>query len=110
LREADTRFTLRTREVQVIESKPDFAGFLAAARPVLMFPGAREIFAGQPQGRTTLNKPESRALIAAFTLALAVATQFAVVTNADAKAAKCSSRAVPGSPGTFIVTCSTKRP
>ncbi|HWH42311.1 MAG TPA: hypothetical protein VNU21_20850 [Usitatibacter sp.] len=57
-----------------------------------------------------MNKSKSRAPIAAFTIALAVATQFAVVTNADAKAAKCSSRAVPGSPGNFIVTCSTKRP
>jgi len=57
-----------------------------------------------------MNKSECRALIAAFSIALAIATQFAVVTNADAKAAKCASRPVPGSPGTFIVTCSTKRP
>jgi hypothetical protein len=57
-----------------------------------------------------MNKYESRGLISALTIALVLATQFAVVTNADAKAAKCASRAVPGSPGTFILTCSTKRP
>ena len=57
-----------------------------------------------------MNKTESRGLVAALTIALVVAAQFAVVTSADAKSAKCASHAVPGSPGTFIVTCSTKRP
>jgi hypothetical protein len=57
-----------------------------------------------------MNKSESRGLVAALTIALVVATQFAVVTSADAKSAKCASKAVPGQPGTFIVTCSTKRP
>ena len=57
-----------------------------------------------------MNKTESRGLVAALTIALVVAAQFAVVTSADAKSAKCASHAVPGHPGTFIVTCSTKRP
>ena len=39
-----------------------------------------------------------------------VAAQFAIVTPAEAKAAKCTAVAVPGSPGTFVMTCSTKRP
>jgi len=39
-----------------------------------------------------------------------VAGQFAIVGVAEAKAAKCASVAVPGSPGTFVITCSTKRP
>jgi hypothetical protein len=49
---------------------------------------------------------------AAITLSLLglVAAQFAVVTPAEAKAAKCVAVAVPGSPGTFVMTCSTKRP
>jgi hypothetical protein len=57
-----------------------------------------------------MNKIESRGLIAVLTIALAVAAQFAVVTNAEARAAKCAASPVPGHPGTFIVTCSTKRP
>ena len=57
-----------------------------------------------------MNKSESRGLVAAMTIALVVATQFAVVTSADAKRPKCASTPVPGHPGTFIVTCSTKRP
>ena len=56
-----------------------------------------------------MNKSESRGLIAALTIALVVAAQFAIVTSADAKSAKCASQAEPGKPGTFIVTCSTKR-
>ena len=39
-----------------------------------------------------------------------VAGQFAIVGVAEAKAAKCVAVAVPGSPGTFVMTCSTKRP
>jgi len=57
-----------------------------------------------------MNKTESRGLVAALTIALVVAAQFAVVTSEDAKSAKCASQPVPGKPGTFIVTCSTKRP
>jgi hypothetical protein len=57
-----------------------------------------------------MNKSESRGLVAALTITLAVVAQFAVVTSADAKAAKCAATAVPGHPGTFVVTCSTKRP
>ncbi|HWH39827.1 MAG TPA: hypothetical protein VNU21_08305 [Usitatibacter sp.] len=39
-----------------------------------------------------------------------IAGQFAIVGVAEAKSAKCSAVAVPGSPGTFVVTCSTRRP
>ena len=39
-----------------------------------------------------------------------IASQFAIVGVAEAKAAKCAAVAVPGHPGTFVVTCSTKRP
>ena len=45
--------------------------------------------------------------IAAVTI---IASQFAIVGVAEAKRAKCASVAVPGHPGTFVVTCSTKRP
>jgi hypothetical protein len=50
--------------------------------------------------------------LSAATLAVAglVALQFAVVMPAEAKSAKCSAVAVPGSPGTFVITCSTRRP
>jgi hypothetical protein len=57
-----------------------------------------------------MNKSEKRGLVAAMTIALVVAAQFAVVTSADAKRPKCAAHAVPGKPGTFIVTCSTRRP
>jgi hypothetical protein len=39
-----------------------------------------------------------------------VAGQFAIVGTAEAKRPKCASVAVPGHPGTFVLTCSTKRP
>jgi hypothetical protein len=39
-----------------------------------------------------------------------VLVQFLVVMPAEAKSAKCTSVAVPGSVGTFVVTCSTRRP
>ena len=39
-----------------------------------------------------------------------VASQFAIVGVAEAKATKCAAVAVPGHPGTFVVNCSTKRP
>jgi hypothetical protein len=39
-----------------------------------------------------------------------VVVQFLVVMPAEAKSAKCTAAAVPGSFGTFVVTCSTKRP
>jgi hypothetical protein len=50
--------------------------------------------------------------IAAITLSLlgVVGAQFALVTPAEAKSAKCAAVAVPGQPGTFVMTCSTKRP
>jgi len=54
----------------------------------------------------------SKTRIAAATLAVigVLAGQFAVVTSAEAKSSKCVAVAVPGQPGTFIVTCSTGRP
>jgi hypothetical protein len=50
--------------------------------------------------------------VAAITLSLlgVVGAQFAIVTPAEAKAAKCVAVAVPGQPGTFVMTCSTRRP
>ena len=57
-----------------------------------------------------MNKSESRGLVAALTIALVFFFHFAVVTSADAKSAKCTAHPVPGKAGTFIVTCSTKRP
>jgi len=50
--------------------------------------------------------------IAAITLSLlgVVGAQFAIVTPAEAKSSKCFAVAVPGSPGTYVVTCSTQRP
>jgi hypothetical protein len=50
--------------------------------------------------------------IAAITLSLlgVVGAQFAIVTPAEAKSAKCFVTPVPGQPGVFIGTCTTKRP
>ena len=55
-------------------------------------------------------KTNTRIAAIALSLLAIVGSQFAVVTSAEAKAAKCASVAVPGSPGTFVITCSTKRP
>jgi hypothetical protein len=46
----------------------------------------------------------------ALTLLAAVAAQFAIITPAEAKSAKCFSTPVPGQPGVFIGTCTTRRP
>ena len=51
-----------------------------------------------------------RSLIAAMSLSLFMAAQFAVMQSAHAKSAKCAAVQVPGKPGTFVVNCSTKRP
>ena len=56
-----------------------------------------------------MTKTKRTAAIALSLLGL-VAAQFAVVTPAEAKAAKCAAVAVPGHPGTFVVSCSTRRP
>jgi len=55
---------------------------------------------------------KTKTRIAAITLSLlgVVGAQFAIVTPAEAKAAKCVAVAVPGQPGTFVMTCSTRRP
>jgi len=47
---------------------------------------------------------------AVLAVASLVLVQFLVVMPAEAKSAKCTSVAVPGSIGTFVVTCSTRRP
>jgi hypothetical protein len=57
-----------------------------------------------------MEKSKSRGLVAALMVAGLIAGQFAVIGSAEAKAAKCFATAVPGSPGTFVITCSTKRP
>jgi len=56
-----------------------------------------------------MTKTKRTAAIALSLLGL-VAAQFAVVPPAEAKAANCAAVAVPGQPGTFVVSCSTKRP
>ena len=53
---------------------------------------------------------KSRAFIAALTVVGIIAGSFAVVGAAEAKSAKCAAKLVPGKAGTFVVTCSTKRP
>lgn len=58
-----------------------------------------------------MQKSRSRGLVAALMIAGVIAGQFAVIGDAEAKKrAKCFSAPVPGHPGTFIVTCSTRRP
>ncbi|HWH41454.1 MAG TPA: hypothetical protein VNU21_16525 [Usitatibacter sp.] len=57
-----------------------------------------------------MSKTTSRGALAAMSMALFIGAQFAMVNAAHAKAAKCSAVQVPGKPGTFVVTCSTKRP
>jgi len=57
-----------------------------------------------------MTKTASRGAVAAMSVALFVGAQFAMVNVAHAKAAKCAAVAVPGHPGTFVVTCSTRRP
>ena len=54
----------------------------------------------------------TKSRIAAIALSLVgiVGAQFAVVTSAEAKAVKCFGNPVPGQPGTFVFTCSTRRP
>ena len=61
--------------------------------------------------RKEIDMSKIRTLTAAI-LAVAglVVVQFLVVMPAEAKSAKCTSVAVPGSIGTFVVTCSTRRP
>ncbi|HET9580355.1 MAG TPA: hypothetical protein VFP44_21185 [Usitatibacter sp.] len=53
---------------------------------------------------------KSRGLLAALMVAGMIAGQFAVIGTAEARSAKCASVPVAGSPGTFIIVCSTKRP
>jgi len=57
-----------------------------------------------------MSKTDSRGVLAAMSAALFIGAQFAMVNVAHAKAAKCAAVAVPGHPGTFVVTCSTRRP
>jgi hypothetical protein len=55
-------------------------------------------------------KTKTRIAAIALSLLGVVGAQFAVVTPAEAKASKCVAVAVPGSPGTFVMSCSTRRP
>jgi DNA-binding IclR family transcriptional regulator len=55
-------------------------------------------------------KTKTRIAAIALSLIGIVGAQFAVVTSAEAKSAKCVAVAVPGQPGTFVMTCSTGRP
>ena len=57
-----------------------------------------------------MSKTTSRGALAAMSMALFIGAQFALVNAAHAKAAKCTAVQVPGKPGTFVVSCSTKRP
>ncbi|HWH40543.1 MAG TPA: hypothetical protein VNU21_11940 [Usitatibacter sp.] len=57
-----------------------------------------------------MSRTTSRGVLAAMALALFIGAQFALVNAAHAKAAKCTAVQVPGKPGTFVVSCSTKRP
>jgi len=57
-----------------------------------------------------MSKATSRGAVAAMSVALFIGAQFAMVNVAHAKAAKCAAVQVPGQAGTFVVTCSTKRP
>jgi len=57
-----------------------------------------------------MSKTRSRGALAAMSVALFIGAQFAMVNVAHAKAAKCAAVQVPGKPGPFVVTCSTKRP
>ncbi|HET9651297.1 MAG TPA: hypothetical protein VFP36_03870 [Usitatibacter sp.] len=57
-----------------------------------------------------MEKSKSRGLLAALMVAGVIAGQFAIIGNAEAKRAKCTSVPVAGHPGTFIAVCSTRRP
>jgi hypothetical protein len=57
-----------------------------------------------------MQKSKSRGLVAALMVLGVIAGQMAVVTSAEAKRVKCFSLAVPGHPGTFVFTCTTRRP
>jgi hypothetical protein len=57
-----------------------------------------------------MQKSKSRNLVAALMVLGVIAGQMAVVTSAEAKRVKCFSLAVPGHPGTFVHTCTTRRP
>lgn len=53
---------------------------------------------------------KSRTLAAALAIVGTLAGSFAVIGTAEAKSAKCYATPVPGSPGTYIITCTTTRP
>jgi len=55
-------------------------------------------------------KTNTRIAAIALSLIGIVAAQFALVTTAEAKSSKCVAVAVPGQPGTYVMTCSTGRP
>ena len=55
-------------------------------------------------------KTKTRIAAIALSLLGVVGAQLAVVTPAEAKSSKCAAVAVPGSPGTYVMMCSTGRP
>ena len=55
-------------------------------------------------------KTKTRIAAIALSLLGIVASQFILISPAEAKSAKCAAVAVPGSPGTFVMACSTRRP
>jgi hypothetical protein len=55
-------------------------------------------------------KTKTRIAAIALSLLGVVGAQFAVVAPAEAKSSKCVAVAVPGSPGTYVMTCTTSRP
>lgn len=57
-----------------------------------------------------MHKSKTRGLVAALMVAGVIVGQLAIVGSAEAKRPKCFATPVPGHPGTFVVTCSTKRP
>ncbi|MGE5097982.1 MAG: hypothetical protein ACM3SO_22795 [Betaproteobacteria bacterium] len=53
---------------------------------------------------------KTRTTAAVLAIVGVIAGSFAVIGTAEAKRAKCTAVPVPGHPGTFVVTCSTRRP
>lgn len=79
------------------------------AQLMQIFPCPRRIWAPFTNHRE-INMNKSKYVLGTAAVLMAFAAQFVVVSNVEAKSSKCTSVAVPGSPGTFIVTCSTSRP
>ena len=57
-----------------------------------------------------MTKTKTRIAAIALSILGIVAAQFALISPAEAKSSKCAAIAVPGSPGTYVMACSTNRP